>query len=186
MRPILLAAALAAAVPAAAKEPPPAARIVQEADGSRTLVHEVVVKAPRAEVWAAISTAAGWKSWAVPFAWDSAPDLLETSYTATAVPGDASTIRQQVLVRVPQRLMVFRTIKAPQGFPDFDTYAKVTSVFELEEAGKGRTRVRLTGTGYADTEAGRRLLAFFEKGNAASLGWLADRFRTGPKDWSKR
>ena len=77
---------------------------------------------------------------------------------------------------MPGRLLVFRTVKAPEGFPDFDTYAKVVSAFELEPAGDGRTRVRLTGTGYADNEAGRRLLGFFESGNQASLDALKARF----------
>lgn len=189
MRLVLAAAALASAAPAAsspAPAPPVAMRSVQEADGTRTLVHEVVVSASRTEVWAAIATAEGWKGWATPVAWAPAPDIIETSYSPGAKPGDPSTIRQQILVRIAERLMVFRTVKAPQGFPDFDTYAKVTSVFELEAVGRRRTRVRLTGAGYADSDAGRRLAAFFEKGNAASLDWLRTRFRDGPKDWSKR
>jgi hypothetical protein len=36
--------------------------------------------------------------------------------------------------------------------------------------------VRLTGAGYADTEAGRRLLGFFERGNQVSLDALKARF----------
>ena len=145
-------------------------------DGTHLLSHEVVVDASPADVWAAISTVEGWKSWAVPVAWSAAPDMIETSYSPTAQPGDPSTIRQQILLRLPERLLVFRTVKAPTGFPDFDTYAKVVSAFELEPAGEGRTRVRLTGTGYADSEAGRRLIGFFERGNAASLEALKKRF----------
>jgi uncharacterized protein YndB with AHSA1/START domain len=144
-------------------------------DGTHLLSHEIVVDAPPAQVWAAISTAEGWKSWAAPVAWSTAPDMIETSYAPAAVPGDPSTIRQQILLRLPERLMVFRTVKAPAGFPDFDTYAKVVSALELEPAGEGRTRVRLTGTGYADTEAGRRLLGFFERGNAATFDALKAR-----------
>ena len=170
---LLLALAAAPPVSAATKERAP--------DGSHLLMHEAVVDAAPAEVWTAISTAEGWKSWAVPVAWAPAPDTIETSYTPTAKPGDPSTIRQQVLLRVPRRLMVFRTVKAPAGFPDFDTYSKVVSAFELEPAGDGRTRGRLTGTGYDDSEAGRRLLGFFEKGNQASLDALKARFaRSAP------
>jgi uncharacterized protein YndB with AHSA1/START domain len=149
-------------------------------DGTNLLAHEVVVDAPPSQVWAAISTVEGWKSWAVPVAWSPVPDMIETSYSPTAQPGDPSTIRQQILLRLPERLLVFRTVKAPAGFPDFDTYAKVVSAFELEPAGDGRTRVRLTGTGYADSDAGRRLLAFFERGNAESLEALKARFAAAP------
>ena len=161
---------------AAAAWPAGAAVKERAPDGTHLLVNEILVDAAPAEVWAAISTAEGWKSWAVPVAWAPAPDMIETSYTPTARPGDPSTIRQQVLLRVPRRLMVFRTVKAPERFPDFDTYARVVSAFELEPVGEGRTRVRLTGTGYADSEAGRRLLAFFEKGNQTSLDALKAHF----------
>jgi uncharacterized protein YndB with AHSA1/START domain len=166
-------AALALGLAAAAA---PAANREKAADGTHLLVHEAVVDASPDEVWAAISTAEGWKSWAVPVAWAQPGDVIETSYSPAAKPGEPSTIRQQVLLRVPRRLMVFRTVKAPAGFPDFETYSKVVSAFELEPAGEGRTRVRLTGAGYADSEAGRRLLAFFEKGNQVSLDALKARF----------
>lgn len=166
----------------------PAAQVSESkaADGSHRLVHELVVEAPVAQVWRAISTAEGWKAWAVPVAWAPEPDVIETSYNPSARPGDTSTIRQRIIRRVPQRLLAFRTIKAPAGFPHFETYSKVTSTFMLEPAGRGRTRVRLMGSGYADDEAGRRLLGFFKAGNAKSLEWLRTRFQEGPADWTKR
>ncbi len=108
---------------------------------------------------------------------------METSYSPGAARGDASTIQQQILARVPNRLLVFRTIKAPDRFPHFETYRAVTHVLELEPAGEGRTRVRLTGAGYADTEAGRALLGFFREGNRVSLDRLRRRFASGPIDW---
>ena len=155
-------------------------------DGSHALVHETVVNAPIADVWAAISTTEGWKSWAVPVAWTPEPNLIETSYSPDAKPGDKSTIRQRLLAQIPERLIVFSTVKAPEGFPNFDTFAKVVSVFELEPLGSRRTRVRLTGSGYADTDAGRQLLGFFEQGNKVSLEQLRTRFASGPIDWAAK
>lgn len=171
---LLVAAALTASAAQPAAEPVTVTTRI-EADGSQTMSHEAMVEAPAAEVWKAVSTAEGWKRWAVPVAWQQG-DILETSYSADARPGDASTIRQHILVRVPERLMVFRTVKAPERFPDFETYAKVTSIFELEPAGPRRTRVRLTGAGYAPSEAGRRLRTFFEGGNRSSLEALQRSF----------
>ena len=56
---------------------------------------------------------------------------LETSYTPTARPGDP--IDPPASRRAcPAALLVFRTTKAPGGFPHFETYARVTSFFELE------------------------------------------------------
>ena len=153
-------------------------------DGRHSLVHETVVDAPAEAVWQAISTVDGWRTWAVPVAWEPEPDVIETSYSPDARSGDPSTIRQRIMAAVPGRLLVFRTIRAPAGFPHFDTFAQVTSLFELEPVGDGRTRVRLTGSGYADSEAGRQLLGFFRDGNRVSLERLRQRFVTGPLDWS--
>ena len=84
-------------------------------DGSHSLTHETIVDAPVAEVWSAISSVEGWKSWAVPVAWAPEPNLIETSYDPAARPGDKSTIRQRLIAQVPGRLLVFSTVKAPEG-----------------------------------------------------------------------
>jgi len=54
----------------------------------------------------------------------------------------------------------------------------------LESVDAGHTRVRLTGTGYADNEAGRLLFGFFRNGNSISLERLRQRFVSGPLDWA--
>jgi uncharacterized protein YndB with AHSA1/START domain len=158
----------------------------READGSSTLSHEIVIDAPSAEIWTAVATAAGWRTWAVPVAWDAPvePETLETSYARNAQPGDPTTIRQRILARIPGRLLVFRTVKAPDGFPNFETFARTTGFIELEPLGERRTRVRITGTGYADSEAGRQIIGFFRDGNRISLERLRDRFVNGPIDWA--
>lgn len=155
-------------------------------DGTLTLVHESVVDAPVAEVWEAIATAEGWRTWAVPVAWSSpeAPDELETSYDPAARPGDPQTIRHRVLARVPGRMIAFRTVKAPEGFPHFEIFGQTTGLFELEAVGADRTRVRVTGAGYPDSEAGRQLIGFFREGNRITLERLRRRFTDGPIDWS--
>ncbi len=158
----------------------------READGTTTLSHDVVIDAPAAEIWTAISTAAGWRTWAVPVAWDAPvePGTIETSYNPAAQPGDPTTIRQRILARIPGRLLVIRTVKAPDGFPHFETFARTTGFMELEPLGERRTRVRVTGTGYPDTEAGRQILGFFRDGNRISLERLNQRFVSGPLDWA--
>jgi uncharacterized protein YndB with AHSA1/START domain len=176
-----LISALLAAAPAAAQQVTIAER--SEAEGTMTLSHEVIVPAPASAVWTAISTPEGWRTWAAPAAWLEG-DVLETSYTATARPGDPTTIRQQLTAILPGRLIVFRTVKAPAGFPHFDSFRRVTHFFEVEPAGAGRSRVRLTSVGYANDQAGRQLAGFFREGNRISLERLRDRFANGPVDWA--
>lgn len=154
-------------------------------DGSHILIHETVIDAPVEDVWTAVATAEGWRTWAVPRSWTPEPDIIETSYSMTAVPGDSSTIRQRILARVPGRMIAFRTVKAPDGFPHFEQFRQTTGVIELEAVGEGRTRIRLTGAGYPDSEAGRQLIGFFREGNRISLERLRQRFVSGPVDWSR-
>jgi uncharacterized protein YndB with AHSA1/START domain len=182
----LLLALLLLVIPVAASAQDVAVGDRREADGTLTLSHEVVVAAPPAEIWAAISTPEGWRTWAVPASWTAADDAdsIESSYDPAARPGDPTIIRQHFLARLPGRLLVFRTTRAPQGFPHFETYARVTSFFEIEPVDVGHSRVRLTGAGYADTEAGRLLLGFFRDGNRVSLERLRDRFVNGPRNWT--
>ena len=182
----LLLAFLALLVPAGALAQDVAISDRREADGTLTLSHEVVVGAPVADVWAAIATPEGWRTWAVPASWTAAddPDSIESSYDPAARPGDPTIIRQHFLARLPGRLLVFRTTRAPRGFPHFETYARVTSFFELEPVDAAHTRVRLTGAGYADDEAGRLLAGFFRDGNRVSLERLRQRFVSGPLDWA--
>lgn len=174
----LLAAALVLALsgsPAHAQSVS-ASRVI-EANGTTTLVHEVSVPAPPADVWHAISTAEGWMSWAVPVAWQdtAGPGTLETSYDPTDTPGSPGTILQQFVATIPGRMLAFRTTKTPEGFPEAETYFGVTSIFELWEQ-DGGTRVRLTAVNYPATPAGQQLADFFTAGNGSTLEQLRRSF----------
>jgi uncharacterized protein YndB with AHSA1/START domain len=160
---------------------------VRGADGTLNLVHELVVPAPPADVYRAFATPDGWRTWAVPAAWPVMHnlDLMETSYTPGANPGDAGNIKHRFLLSVPDRLIVFRTIQTPPGFPHAEEYKQVTNLVELEPVGGG-TRVRLSGIGYPAGTAGDTLAGFFREGNRASLEQLRARFESGPVDWVAR
>jgi uncharacterized protein YndB with AHSA1/START domain len=150
---------------------------IESATASQS-VHELVVQAPRAAVWDAVSTSAGWTGWAATKAWSlpGEPDVIETSYDPKAEPGAPGNIRSRIVLKVPERLLAFRTIKAPEGFADFDALAAVTWVIELEPAPAGATRIRLTGTGFPRTAAGKRIQDFFLSHNPVALKSLSDRF----------
>ena len=186
IRSIAPALLIAASTPAVAAAPV-SMEIRTEADGTATLSHEVIIAAAPRDVWAAISSIDGWKTWAVPVGWVAAeqPRVLETSYNPAARPGDAANIKNEFVSIVPGRRLVFRTVKAPDGFPHFEALSRVQQTFELTPEANG-TRVRLTGTGYAGSEAGKAVLAFFKGGNKASLEMLRERFERGPIDWPEK
>ena len=156
---------------------PPALALEERlaADGSRTQVFTVDVAASRDEVWAALTTAEGWKRWAVPVAWQTGSDplVIETSYDPKAAPGAAQTIRQQFDRLDPPSSLSFRTTKAPAGFPGFETYRNVVTTFTLGSKAGGGTSVTFESGPFPDTEEGRRLYGFFKDGNRVTLERLA-------------
>ena len=183
----LMSAAIALGLAASAAEPVKVS-ISEESPSTRASAHEVVVPASSAQVWQAISTLEGWRTWAAPVTWadPSDPTIIESSYDATAKPGNGRTITQRVILSVPPRLIAWRTIKAPDDFRNFDALSQVTWVFELMPEGSDRTRVRLTGSGYPKTAAGDEVLKFFDRGNVISLEFLRQRFAEGPIDWASQ
>lgn len=155
-------------------------------DGSRVLRQAVVVDAPVEEVWAAFSTSDGWESWAVPFAHVDLEvgGLIETSYEAKASRGDSSNIHNRILSYLPYRMLSIQAVQAPPDFEYADLLPSLHSVIELEPLEDGRTRVAISGVGYAQGEGYDRLLRFFRQGNAWSLERLARRFEEGPLEWN--
>jgi len=172
----LIALALLLAGPAARAQ-----TVTTEGDGSRTLVVEALVPAPPEAVWRSVSTAEGWKSWAVPAAWLNG-DILETAYDPAAKPGDSGNIQQRITERAGPRSLVFRTVKTPAGFPHAQAFMQVTHfLLLLPEA--GGTRVRLTDKGYPVGAEGDELLGFFKAGNQQTLDHLVARHGLAPLDF---
>ena len=165
----LVALAMQAAQPAVALDE----RI--SANGDRTQIFTVDVTAPRADVWAALTTAEGWKRWAVPAAWvrSSDPLVIETSYDPKAAPDAPQTIVQRFDRLDPPSSLSFRTVKAPAGFPGFDTYRNVVSTFTLAPKADGGTSLTFETGPFPDTDEGRRLYGFFRDGNRVTLERLA-------------
>jgi uncharacterized protein YndB with AHSA1/START domain len=180
--------ALLAAIPAAAAEP--AVTVVEraEADRTTTLVHSAVIKAAPSEIWAAITTAEGWKRWAVPVAFADfrIGGEIETSYDPAAQRGSPANIRNHILAYVPGRMLAMQAVQAPPGFPHPEALARLWTVIEIEPLGRGKARVTLTSPGYDGSRAHGILLGFFRQGNSISLQNLKDSLEKGPVDWSVR
>jgi len=184
MRSLAVAILLTLAAPAAAQQVE--IELSSQPDGTRSLAHEIVVPASADRVWAALTTAEGWRTWAVPLAREvrGSPDRFETGYDPSAPPGAPSTIEQQWIERLEPHTAAFRTTRTPRGFPQADAFVRVVSRFTLTPLGEDVTRVRLEGSGYPAGQAGDVLIAFFRDGNHSTLQQLYARFTTGPIDWS--
>lgn len=192
MRHVLLSALLLINLQPAAHakqqtEAPVALTVIEERDGTRTLEHSLIIRAPVDKVWNAFTTADGWRSWAVPYVQMDfrVGGIIETSYDPAAKPGNANNIHNKILAFIPKRMFAFQTVKAPQGFPGAALMPSLWNVAELEPLKGGRTRVRFLGLGYGRDAGSEQLFQFFKKGNAESLVMLRRSLEQGPVDWTK-
>jgi uncharacterized protein YndB with AHSA1/START domain len=140
------------------------------ANGERTMRLSTLIKVPPARVWAALSSAEGWRSWAVKSAYVDFREggQIETSYREAAPKGDPNNIRNQIIAIVPGRLLVFRNVQAPGGFKDADLFSRIITTIAIEAEGPG-TRVTISGAGYAQGPGYDALYKNFTWGNSYSL-----------------
>ena len=185
----LQAAALAFVVPpACAAEPAVRDESYVEADGSRVLQQSIEVPADLAEVWAACTTSAGFRSWAAPVA---AVDLrlggfIEASYDASRALGAPDNIRNEIVAFVPLRMLAIRNRQAPASTAfDATTFQSLHTVMLFEPLGERRTRVTIVQPGYGRGELYDGVYRHFAWGNGWTLQRLRERFIQGPADWSR-
>jgi uncharacterized protein YndB with AHSA1/START domain len=152
-------------------------RMQAAGDGSRQ-VTEGIIDAPVEAVWDALATKKGQEAWNVAHA---EIDLkvggkMLTHYDAKGKIGDPNTIENVVLAFEPKKMLAIKVGKPPEKFPFKEAVKNVWHVMYFEDAGPGRTRLRLVGLGYGSDEESKKLLAFFEKGNAFTLKKLQEHY----------
>jgi uncharacterized protein YndB with AHSA1/START domain len=156
-------------------------------DGSRVLRLSIEVPAAVLEIWHALTTTEGVRSWAAPVAAvDFRPGgIWESSYRLDARIGDPDNIKNRILSYLPPRMLSIQAIQAPPGFPHPELLPEIFSVFELESLSPTHTRVTASMVGFREGGGYDVLYSFFERGNAWSLEQLQRRFAEGPLDWQK-
>lgn len=142
------------------------------------LVHEGVVAAPVAQVWAAMSTSKGQESWMVAHSEIDLKvgGLMRTHYDPAGVIGDARTIENTVIAFDPERMLSIRVSRAPEGFAFPNAVKDMWTVIYFEPLGAQSTGVRIVGLGFGADEESRKMRAFFDRGNAYTLRKLQERF----------
>jgi uncharacterized protein YndB with AHSA1/START domain len=142
------------------------------------LVAEGIVEAPVDTVWAAWSTSDGLRGWLAPHAEIDlrVGGLMRTNYDPAAVLGDRQTIENEVLSFEPGRMLSIRVARAPDDFPFANAIRPMWTVLYFDEAGPGRTRLRVVSLGFRPDEESQRMRAFFDHGNKATVEALQRRF----------
>lgn len=180
-------AALSLGVAAQTGASPVTTTMLPESDGRQALSQSIEVAAPMAAVWEALTTGAGWRSWAAPFAEVDyrLGGIIETSYQAGARAGAPGNIRNQIVAYVPQRLLAIRNVQAPPNTPfDAAAFQALHTAVLLDAIDAGRTRVTTVMSGLRSGEPWDGVLKHFRWGNAWTLEKLKERFDKGPVDWA--
>jgi uncharacterized protein YndB with AHSA1/START domain len=169
MKALVLAVALLAAFPVIAQTP---------AAPEKSLVIELTIPAPRAEVWKAFTTSEGLSTWLTPGA---VVDLRPGGEWTAHFPG-GSTGGGTIISFIPNEEIVISAL-APDRFPTVRA-TRTRAAFHFESRGD-TTIVRLTQTGWKEGPEWNAAYEYLAAGNAQLLATLHRRFINGPLDWQK-
>lgn len=142
-----------------------------QADGSRVIRLATTVRRSAADLWTALSTAEGWKRWAVKQAWVDfrIGGMIETSYSPDAVKGARANIKNEIVAFAPGRMLAIRNVQAPPDFEHAEAFGRTATVIELHPREDGATEVVLTAVGYGPGPAYDALYSQFLMGDAWTL-----------------
>jgi uncharacterized protein YndB with AHSA1/START domain len=142
------------------------------------LVTEGIIEAPVDAVWAAFTTKEGQESWNVAHAEIELKigGKMRTHYDPKGRIGDPNTIENSILSFEPKRMLSIQVTNPPEKFPFKDAVKNMWTVIYFDDAGPGRTRLRIVGLGFGTDEDSQKLRGFFDKGNAYTLKKLQEKF----------
>jgi len=172
MRTVSLALALLLATAAQAQPPAVQQKTGTAADGTRFYEDSLVIHAPAHRLFQAFTDAAAYKSWsgvpiaAIDFRIDGA---VEAAYDPAGRLGDPQNVKNQLVAYVPDRLLAYRNVQAPDALPGHADYGKTAKTVELEAIDPTTTRVTVSGVGFGTGDGFDKLYAFFSGGDAAML-----------------
>jgi uncharacterized protein YndB with AHSA1/START domain len=145
----------------------------------KALEFEVVVPASVHDVWLAMSTSDGLKTWLTPKAVvDLRPGGDWLAMFPGAAPGGGT-----IVDFTPEQRLALRAM-APEKFPTVRAETTL-AVFTFEGIDDHSTRVRLRQTGWKSGPEWDQAYDYLADGNAQLLNALWYRFAKGPIDWEK-
>jgi len=156
-----------------------AVRVTRILTPEKQLVLEVEVPAPVNEVWHALTTAEGLKTWLTP---DAKVDLRPEGDWLTIFPGGVAPGGGTIVSFEPGRSITLRAM-APEKFPTVRR-ERTLAVFEMTRVNETTTRVTLRQTGWKEGKEWDEAFDYLSKGNPMLLNALRERFISGPRDWA--
>jgi uncharacterized protein YndB with AHSA1/START domain len=141
--------------------------------GARVLQDTVVIRAPPAAIWKALTDQATYRAWVAPgsFIDFRVGGRVDVAFNPRAKAGDPPDLSQEIIAYAPGRMIAFRNLKTPL-VPGAPAYSKLAIVMLLTPVAGGDTEVSLSQVGYgagADFDA---LYGFFKGHNPEYLADL--------------
>ncbi len=154
------------------------APIIGRAQADTPLVHEGIVNAPLAQVWAAFTTKDGLESWMTAHAEIDLKvgGIMKTQHDAKDTVDGPGAIANIILSYEPMRMLSMRVQKFPQGFPFPNAIKQMWTMVYFEPQGENATRIREVCLGFTAEEESRKMREFFNYNNAVTLDLLQKRF----------
>ena len=157
-------------------------------NGERVLRHEIDVPAPVSDVWSAMTTSEGVRSFIAPVA------LVElksggcycTNYTPGTKIGDPGTISNRVLSYIPRQMLSAKINLVDIFPPQPRAENTLFLVMEFSERDAHTTHIKASLLGFGNGEQWDKVYKFFDTGNAYTFGQLYKRFVVGPKKWPEQ
>lgn len=156
-------------------------------NGEKFLRYEMEIDTPVTEVWEAIATEEGMKTWMVPVA---KLDLktggtVQTNYNTNAKIGDEGTITLGIINYIPEEMLIYK-IMLNDEFPEKcrKEDKNLQEIIQLKPLANNKTKVISTMVGWGVGKEWDQTYSFFEKGNKWSYEQLIKRFKDGAIKWN--
>lgn len=186
MRALVLAAAIAAFAGGAAAQSKADLAAVRDTStvdqtGGRLLRDTVLIKAPAAAIWRAVTDQGAYRAWGggpASFIDFRVGGAVEVSFKPDGKAGDPGNLKQEITAYIPDRLIVFRNVSSPA--PGAAVYSQLAIVLQIEPQADGTSEVSLSQVGYRQGKDFDDLYGFFKTHNPeylASLKSYAERAR---------
>jgi uncharacterized protein YndB with AHSA1/START domain len=156
--------------------------------GERVLRHEIVVNGSLADVWNALTTSEGLRSFMAPAVRVELKTggRFDSNYRPGSTPDDPDSIHNQVLNYVPMEMFSIK-VGLTKQFPARPREAgTLFAVLNLRDGGSGQVLVIESMLGWGAGADWDQVYSFFDRGNAFTLAELAKRFEQGPVNWNQK
>jgi len=156
--------------------------------GEKFLRYEMEVDTSITEVWKAIATEEGVKTWMAPVA---KLDLktggtVQTNYSSNSKIGDEGTISLNIINYIPNEMLIYK-ISLNNVFPEKcrKEDKNLQEIIQLKPVSNNRTKIISTMVGWGVGKEWDKTYSFFERGNKWSYQQLLKRFTNGAIDWKE-